>query len=94
MLYFNTLSKDFRQLYMVNSILGIVVSSCLGSIAAMLILMQSITTLTIIHLTWIVIVCMVYNAAVLVHFKPKWVFRLQFISVMSSFLTIMYFILF
>jgi transcription elongation factor GreA-like protein len=89
-----SLSDDFEKYYMANSVLGIIASSCLGSIAAMMILADGNTVFHVVHLGWIVIVCMVYNAAVLVGFKPKMAFLLQVISVLSSLFTIAYYIFF
>jgi len=86
------LSNDFERFYMANSILGIIVSSCLGSIAAMMILADGNSIYHVIHLSWIVIVAMVYNAAVLISFKSKMVFFLQIISVLSSVLSIAYYL--
>ncbi len=89
-----SLSDDFEKYYMANSILGIIASSCLGSIAAMMILADENTIFHVVHLSWIVIICMIYNAAVLVGFKPKMAFLLQVISVLSSVFTIAYYIFF
>jgi hypothetical protein len=89
-----SLSDDFEKYYMANSILGIIASSCLGSIAAMMILADGNTLFHVVHLSWIVIICMIYNAAVLVGFKPKMAFLLQVISVLSSVFTIAYYIFF
>lgn len=88
------LSDDFEKYYIANSILGIIVSSCLGSIAAMMILADGNTIFHVVHLSWIVIICMIYNASVLVGFKSKMVFFLQVISVLSSLFTIAYYIFF
>jgi transcription elongation factor GreA-like protein len=74
--------------------LGIIASSCLGSIAAMMILADGNTLFHVVHLSWIVIICMIYNAAVLVGFKPKMAFLIQVISVLSSLFTIAYYIFF
>ena len=91
---FQALSSDFQKNYMANSILGIIVSSCLGSIAAMLILADGSSFLHGIHLGWMVMICMIYNAAVLVNFKQKWVFILQIISVSSSIISIPLYLIF
>jgi len=89
-----SLSDDFEKYYMANSVLGIIASSCLGSIAAMMILADGNTLFHVVHLSWIVIICMIYNAAVLVGFKPKMAFLIQVISVLSSLFTIAYYIFF
>lgn len=88
----NRLSTDFERFYMANSILGIIVSSCLGSIAAMMVLADGNSVYHVIHLSWIVIVAMIYNASVLVGLKSKKVFLLQVISVLSSVLSIAYYL--
>ncbi|SDG67321.1 hypothetical protein [Psychroflexus sediminis] len=88
------LSTDFERFYMANSILGIIVSSCLGSIAAMMILADGNSVYHVIHLSWIVIAAMIYNASVLVGLKSKMVFFLQVFSVLSSVLSIAYYIFF
>ncbi|EMY80090.1 hypothetical protein ES731_13990 [Psychroflexus gondwanensis] len=89
-----SLTDDFTKYYMANSVLGIIASSCLGSIAAMMILADGNTLFHVVHLSWIVIICMIYNAAVLVGFKPKMAFLIQVISVLSSLFTIAYYIFF
>lgn len=88
----NRLSTDFERFYMANSILGIIVSSCLGSIAAMMVLADGNSVYHVIHLSWIVIVAMIYNASVLVGLKSKMVFLLQVISVLSSVLSIAFYL--
>ncbi len=94
MTIFERLSNDFERFYMANSILGIIVSSCLGSIAAMMILMQGNSLIYMLHLGWIVVVCMAYNASVLAGLKHKAVFILQIISVLSSIISILFYIIF
>lgn len=86
------LSGDFERFYMANSILGIIVSSCLGSIAAMMVLADGNLIYHVIHLSWIVIICMIYNAAVLVGLKSKMVFYLQVTSVLSSIFSIAFYL--
>ncbi|AFU67712.1 hypothetical protein P700755_000702 [Psychroflexus torquis ATCC 700755] len=89
-----SLSDDFKKYYLANSVLGIIASSCLGSIVAMIILNDGNTIFHVVHLSWIVIICMIYNAVILVGFKPKMAFLLQVISVLSSVFTIAYYISF
>ena len=86
------LSDDFERYYMANSILGVIVSSCVGSIAAMMILKDGNSIYHMINLSWIVIVAMIYNASVLVGLKSRLVFYLQVISVLSSLISIAYYI--
>lgn len=64
--------------------LSIILQSCLGSIAAMLILMKGTNLLTGIELTICVITCMFYNAALLAQLRPKYSFWLLIISLLVN----------
>lgn len=88
------LLKDFKKNFLANAILGVIVSSCLGSFAAMLILGDGNSIWHVIHLAWIVIICMIYNASVLIHLSAKYVFTLQIISVLSSIISIALYLIF
>jgi len=67
------------------SILG---QSCLGSIAAMFILMGGTSPLQMIQLFFITIFCMIYNGAVLSQQKAKLSFGILAISISLSLITI------
>lgn len=88
------MNQVFFKEYMANAVLGIILSSCLGSLAAMVILIDGFTAFNVIHLTWIVSICMLYNMAFIVHLKPKFVSGLLYVSVISSLLTILYRVIF
>ncbi|PKP26559.1 MAG: hypothetical protein CVU03_03210 [Bacteroidetes bacterium HGW-Bacteroidetes-2] len=88
-LYQSSLS-DFKELYYANAALGIIASSCLGSVAAMLILMCGIDFFEMVQLFFIVSVAMWYNATVLAQMKPKFVFNSLLISVLASIFAIVY----
>ncbi len=83
------LTSEFeKDLYMYIP-LTIILQSCLGSIAAMLILMQGTTLSSGIQLTICVVTCMVYNAALLAQLKASISFWLLIISlVVNSLLVI------
>jgi len=67
------------------SILG---QSCLGSIAAMFILMGGTTPAQMVQLFFVTIFCMIYNGAVLSQQKAKLSFGILAISVSLSLITI------
>ncbi|MFC5044728.1 hypothetical protein ACFSTE_22265 [Aquimarina hainanensis] len=72
--------NDFKELYMAYIPLMIILSSCLGSVAAMLILMQERSTLQVIELSACVFVSMFFNASILAQLKPKFVFNSLLVS--------------
>lgn len=78
---YSKLLKDFKQMYMAYIPLMIILSSCLGSVAAMYILMQERSALQIIELSVCVIICMAFNASILAQMKPKFVFNLLIASI-------------
>lgn len=89
---YSKLLKDFKQMYMAYIPLMIILSSCLGSVAAMYILMQERSALQIIELSVCVIICMAFNASILAQMKPKFVFNLLIASILiNSLLTIINF---
>lgn len=76
--------SEFKQDYYAGASTGIIVSSCLGSIAAMLILMNGHTLIDMIQLGLVVVVCMWYNASVIAQLKTKFVFNSLITSILVS----------
>ena len=76
--------SEFKQDYYAGASTGIIVSSCLGSIAAMLILMNGHTLIDMIQLGLVVVVCMWYNASVIAQLKTKFVFNSLIASILVS----------
>mgnify|MGYP006896890176 CR=1 FL=1 len=87
---YNILYKDFEDLYVGYSAIAVILSSCLGSAAALVILMNGHDLTQMIQLFLVVVVCMTYNASVLAQLKPKIVFNSLIISVMVSIVLIAY----
>ena len=81
---YNTLYKDFEELYVGYSAVAIILSSCLGSAAAMVILMNGHDLAQMLQLFLVVIVCMGYNSSVLAQMKPKFVFNTLILSILTS----------
>lgn len=82
-LYKNLLA-DFEEMPMGYSTIGIIASSCLGSVAAMLILMQGHGFTDMLQLFVVVSVCMGFNAVILAQFKPKIIFNSLLLSLAVS----------
>lgn len=81
---YQKLFEDFKEIQLGYMTLGIILSSCLGSAAAMVILMNGHEVPQMIQLFIVVTVCMGYNATVLAQLKPKYIFNGLIISVAVS----------
>ncbi|WP_029034084.1 hypothetical protein [Salinimicrobium terrae] len=81
---YNTLYKDFEELYVGYSAVAIILSTCLGAAAAMVILMNGHDLVQMLQLFLVVAVCMIYMTSVLAQFKPKFVFNTLIISLLVS----------
>jgi len=85
---FTKLQNDFTQNIMGYSAAGIILSTCIGSIAVMAALSHgnSIGVMSVVLLT--VIICSLHNAAILTVQKPVIIFRLLVASVIINTLII------
>ncbi|PKD20630.1 hypothetical protein APR41_13220 [Salegentibacter salinarum] len=81
---YQTLLADFEEMSMGYSAIGIIASSCLGSVAAMLILMNGHTFIDMLQLFIVVVVCMGFNTVILAQFKSKIVFNALLLSLAIS----------
>lgn len=80
--YYNHLLSDFKRNYMLYIPLSIILQSCIGSIAAMYVLMSSTSgNFPFFQLSLCVVLCMLYNAAVLAQLNCKWVFNILLLSI-------------
>ncbi|MCX7550335.1 hypothetical protein [Xanthomarina sp. F2636L] len=74
--FLNQYRQDFRQNYILYIPLTIILQSCLGSIAAMFILMNSTSgSFHFLELTLCVIFAMGYNAVVYAQLKNNFIFN-------------------
>ncbi|HZH69957.1 MAG TPA: hypothetical protein VFD80_05870 [Flavobacteriaceae bacterium] len=85
--------KEFTEKFFVYMTLGVIASSCLGSVAAMLVLMSGTGTAEIVQMSLVVGVCMWYNASALAQLKPKLVFNSLLFSLMVSSLMVIFHLL-
>lgn len=91
---YQTLFTRFKEMYYASVTMGIIASSCAGSVAAMLILMNGYGLWQMLQLFLIVAVAMTYNAAVLAQLKPKFIFNTLLVSLSASTVVIAGYILF
>lgn len=82
---YNKMYADFSQNFTMNIALTIILQSCIGSIAAMYILMNSTTeSFQIVQLSLCVIVSMLYNATIFAQLKTKTVFNCLILSLVVN----------
>lgn len=86
---YNSLLKQYSDDFYMYIPLSIIFQSCLGSIAAMLILMQGTSVLTFIELMLSVVLCMAYNGALMAQLNVKISFLLLFFSLVINTLLIL-----
>jgi len=86
---YNELLTEFKKGQTGYATIAIIGQSCIGSVAAMLVLKNEIPVFFKLTLLFLVtILCMAYNAAVLVHLNAKMTLNLLIISVVFSLVTI------
>lgn len=83
------MEREFEFDYYMYVPLTIVLNSCIGSIAAMTILMQGTTLLSGIQLTICVSLCMGYNAALLAGINRKFTFKFFLVTLVVNLLLIL-----
>jgi hypothetical protein len=77
--------NEFQSKYMMYIPLTIILQSCIGSVAAMYILMNGLDTISsLVQLFLCVILCMFYNAAILAQLKGKIVFNMLILSLLFN----------
>ncbi|MEW7290173.1 hypothetical protein [Aquimarina sp. 2304DJ70-9] len=76
--------EEYKKGIIGYSPLAIIGQSCIGSVAAMFILMNGNSMLQMIQLFIVTIMCMFYNGAILSQQKPKISFNLLIVSVVFS----------
>ena len=77
--------NEFQNRYTMYIPLTIILQSCIGSIAAMYILMTGLDTISsLVQLFLCVILCMFYNAAILAQMKGKLVFNMLILSLLFN----------
>jgi len=72
---------SYARGYIGFNTIAILFQSCLGSVAAMVVLQNGVSLSQMVQLFFVVILCMGFNASVLSQQKPKIVFNLLLASV-------------
>lgn len=90
MSFYNKMYLDFEKEYLMHATLGIILSSCLGAAAAMMVLMHGHGFSEMAQVFMLTAVCMGFNTTVLANLKPKIVFNSLMISLAVSVLTIIF----
>ncbi|MCK0189822.1 hypothetical protein [Arenibacter sp. F20364] len=86
---YNLLLNEFKREQTGYSTIAIIGQSCIGSVAAMVVLMNHMNAAIQLPLLFLVtILCMAYNGAVLSRLNAKITFNLLVLSVLFSILTI------
>ncbi|HLT51940.1 MAG TPA: hypothetical protein VKZ93_08275 [Arenibacter sp.] len=86
---YDELLTEFKKGQTGYATIAIIGQSCIGSVAAMLVLKNEIPIFIKLTLLFLVtIFCMAYNGAVLANLKAKLTFNLLIISVIFSIITI------
>lgn len=82
---YNNLLTEFKRGQSGYATIAIIGQSCIGSAAAMLLLMSDLATFPKMSLLFLVtILCMNFNGAVLAQLKPKIIFNILIISVLFN----------
>lgn len=86
---YNRVFTEFKKNQLGYSTIAIIGQSCIGSAAAMVLLMGIMgTALKMILLFFVIIFCMAFNGAVLAQLKPLITFNLLILSIVFSTLVI------
>lgn len=82
---YNMLLTEFKREQTGYASIAIIPQSCIGSVAAMMLLMNDMLTITTIMILFLVtIFCMAYNSAVLAQLKSKTTFNLLLLSLVFN----------
>ncbi|RPD98758.1 hypothetical protein EGM88_06090 [Aureibaculum marinum] len=84
MSFYADLLADYKKHFLMYIALTIIFQSCLGSIAAMVIVSQDNDVLSIVELSVCVMVSMLYNTSLIASFKKEIAFNLLIISLVVN----------
>lgn len=84
MTLYNKLNADFTENFIGNTALAMIISTCIGSIAVMFTLMNGHGMAQMAMVFATVLVCSLHNASILTLQKPKLVFDLLLLSIVTN----------
>ncbi len=90
--YYQKFLKDFEESFYLHATLGIILSSCLGAAAAMMVLMNGHAFPQMFQLFIITCICMGFNTTVLANLKTKIVFNTLVTSILLNTALIIFYI--
>jgi len=85
---YNSIKLSFRDNYRFNSSIGVVISTILGAIAIMLVMINGYSLLSWIQIGITVFICSIYNAAVLSVQSYKIIYNLIITSLVYNIIVI------
>jgi len=86
---YNNLLSEFARAQLGYAIIAIIAQSCIGAIAAMLTLMNKSSPILMLSQLFVVtVLCLGFNMAVLIHWKPKPMFNILIASLLVSIIII------
>ena len=80
--------EEFKQNEKGYATIFIIIQSCLGSIAAMYVLINGTSVFQMVQLFLVTVICMAFNASILAQLNSKVVFNLFLISILISLLVL------
>ncbi|SDE47656.1 hypothetical protein SAMN05421636_105209 [Pricia antarctica] len=81
---YDNLLAEFKREQTGYASIAIIPQSCIGAVAAMMLLLSGLTPTNLILLFMVTMFCMAYNGAVLAQLKSKTTFNLLILSVVFS----------
>lgn len=81
---YNNMLAEFKREQTGYSSIAIIPQSCIGAVAAMMLLASGLTLGNMVVLFMVTMFCMAYNSAVLAQLKSKTTFNLLIVSVVFS----------
>ncbi len=79
---FQKYADNYERGFMGFSTISVLAQSCLGGIAAMLILMNGTSLQQMVQLFFVVVSCSLFNGSVLSQQKPKLIFKILIFTVL------------
>ncbi len=91
---YNNLLSEFAKAQLGYATIAIIAQSCIGAIAAMMILMNESSPILMLSLLFVVtVLCLGFNMSVLIHWKPKPMFNTLLTSLLFSILVIIVYLI-
>ena len=81
---YNNLLTEFKRAQTGYASIAIIPQSCIGAVAAMMLLLSGLTLTNLILLFVVTMLCMAYNGAVLANLKSETTFLLLILSIVFS----------